>query len=353
MTNKVSTPNKYLLKPNFIDFAEKPTLLSPLFFGPQSFNFVSNILEKKNSNGKSLNNFAFNKTGIDFDNFGHALLPGQSKYIRFPIFGPMKLQSKFQFNMFNDKGGNNNMIYEPQNLILNKYENEQTKNDLEQKDETKIINQYNENNCSYLFNFLNYHYNFKKSNLTPDKNINLNLNMNMNLNTPNNNNINNSGTKFFTNHNYGYKCSCSKTQCNRKYCECFKNGQKCSSLCRCISCENNDKINNKKTINNNYECCPANSIFIIKNNIIIESVNNEKYIDKKFKNNFDFCAMPACQEFLAICKKRKREENKNNEDNCQKMTKNTNDTEDIDLFNDSLFDKNGKVILRHINLIHM
>ena len=417
MTNKESTSDKYLLKPNIKDFPQKPTLISPLFLDPQSFNFGTNILEKKNRNVTRFNNFTFNQTGIVFDNIGHAFLPGQSKYMRLPFDWPMGFQTKYKLNMFNDEDGNNNMIYETKNLILNKFENEQAKNNLEQKHENmkknNFINQYNENNRSYLFNFLNSHYNCKKSNLTPEKNINLNLNMNMSINKPinnNNNNINNSGTKFFTNHNYGYKCSCSKTQCNRKYCECFnsgnycidcnckncnnkppinsytnkhptddssknkkekiictctksgcnknycecfKNGQKCSSLCRCISCENNDKINNKKTINNNYECCPANSIFIIKNNIIIESVNNEKYIDKKFKNNFDFCAMPACQEFLAICKKRKREENKNNEDNCQKMTKNTNDTEDIDLFNDSLFDKNGKVILRHINLIHI
>ena len=70
-------------------------------------------------------------------------------------------------------------------------------------------------------------------------------------------------------------CTCTKSGCNKNYCECFKIGQKCSSLCRCIGCENNDQIQNKK-----------------------------------YKKD----------------------------DNI--------------LFNDSLFDENGKVILRHINMLH-
>ena len=48
-------------------------------------------------------------------------------------------------------------------------------------------------------------------------------------------------------------------------------------------------------------------------------------------------------------KKRKRDDNKNpEEDNEQKETIN----EPNGYFNDSLFDKNGKVVLRHINIIH-
>ena len=57
---------------------------------------------------------------------------------------------------------------------------------------------------------------------------------------------------------------------------------------------------------------------------------------------------------MNINKKRKREDSIN--DNIDKK-KNNNDNhknlDEYDLFSDSLFDKNGKVILRHINFIHM
>ena len=47
---------------------------------------------------------------------------------------------------------------------------------------------------------------------------------------------------------------------------------------------------------------------------------------------------------------KKPEKTKNNEENYEKKKKFGKKNEDTDLFNDSLFDKNGKVILRHINL---
>ena len=33
-------------------------------------------------------------------------------------------------------------------------------------------------------------------------------------------------------------CNCSKNNCLKKYCECRKLGLRCSSMCRCTSCEN-------------------------------------------------------------------------------------------------------------------
>ena len=33
-------------------------------------------------------------------------------------------------------------------------------------------------------------------------------------------------------------CTCSKSGCNKKYCECFKEGLKCNIKCRCINCLN-------------------------------------------------------------------------------------------------------------------
>ena len=36
----------------------------------------------------------------------------------------------------------------------------------------------------------------------------------------------------------GNCCTCTKTNCNKKYCECFKKGMKCSDECRCVNCRN-------------------------------------------------------------------------------------------------------------------
>ena len=87
--------------------------------------------------------------------------------------------------------------------------------------------------------------------------------------------------------------------------------------------------------------------------IIIESINKEKYFEKKFKNNFDICTLPTNKEYLSICKKRKREEIKNNEQINEKKRKINNNFEVFDLFNDSQFSKNRKIILRSINIIHI
>lgn len=38
-------------------------------------------------------------------------------------------------------------------------------------------------------------------------------------------------------------CTCSKSECKLKYCECFKLGQVCTNLCKCIKCKNS-KCNN-------------------------------------------------------------------------------------------------------------
>ena len=41
-------------------------------------------------------------------------------------------------------------------------------------------------------------------------------------------------------------CTCSKSGCNKKYCECYKEGSKCNIKCRCINCLNTDEHSDKK-----------------------------------------------------------------------------------------------------------
>ncbi len=93
-------------------------------------------------------------------------------------------------------------------------------------------------------------------------------------------------------------CTCTKSGCNKKYCECYKNGTKCNSACRCVSCENSENFLNVKRLGEIYECCPANSIYIIKNEIYEEKIW-DAFVEKNNKNKI-------------LEKKRKRSENGNN-----------------------------------------
>ena len=351
-------------------------------------NFMSNISERNNYIGDRLNSTCSNKSNQELNFCNSSLFPNFKNFMpinpiwQYPSFGMFSSQIKEEKKQPQIK-------FEP-NFLLNSLQNE--KDDIyKEKKENK--------NYSGLFRYQNI---TEKNQIklippiidmsdSPKKNENIN---NTNINT----NINiNTGAKFFTNHNYGYKCSCSKTQCNRKYCECynsgnycvdcnckncnnkppensytnkhptdeqskikkekiictctksgcnknycecFKIGQKCSSLCRCIGCENNDQIQSKK-YNYNYQCNLANSIYIVKNKLFIEDIKKKEMSLVK-------------GDFIGNNKKRKREENKNEENNNKiNKIKKTETTDEVNLFNDSLFDKNGKVILRHINLIQI
>ena len=89
-----------------------------------------------------------------------------------------------------------------------------------------------------------------------------------------------------------------------------------------------------------------------------ERLRKEKLIQEKREDLLfgeDAAPIRKC-DFIGNYKKRKREENKNEEDEKiynHNKTKKLESSDDINLFNDSLFDKNGKVILRHINLFHI
>ena len=74
------------------------------------------------------------------------------------------------------------------------------------------------------------------------------------------NNENDSDNKEFGNNediispnNKRVICNCTKSNCMKKYCECFKQGFRCNSLCRCLDCKNKIYINNMNdfTDNNN------------------------------------------------------------------------------------------------------
>ena len=340
--------------------------------------FNSGFSEKNNNNlGERFNSINSIRSHQDYNFINPFFVPSLKN------FGAPLLSFAFSKNI-------NSNLKEEQKIPINYPTNFMLDNILKENNEF-YKEKKEENNMKDLNNVNNEEYDNNTEKLkSQEKNNNTNV------------------TKFFTNHNYGYKCSCSKTQCNRKYCECFnsgnycvdcnckncinkppvnsytnkhpkkddssklkkekiictctksgcnknycecyKVGQKCSSLCRCIGCENNDQIFRKK-YNTNYQCNLANSIYIIKNKITVENL--------KEKKNLDFFGEEAAPigkyDFIGICKKRKREENKNEENNNNnyKNKKIENIKDEINLFNDSLFDQNGKVILRHINLFQI
>ena len=73
---------------------------------------------------------------------------------------------------------------------------------------------------------------------------------------------------------FGFCCSCQKSECLKKYCECYNNGKKCNICCSCRECKN------KKICNND------NNTFIGCNNLKTIFIENEKIIIDNYKLQF-------------------------------------------------------------------
>ena len=173
-------------------------------------------------------------------------------------------------------------------------------------------------------------------------------------------------------------CTCTKSSCNKNYCECFKSKVKCNELCRCRNCENTEKGKSSeknflenKTYNFELECCPANSIFIIKNQIVFENVDKYKNITDKKREpikreirltiNDNLLSSFSSEENQNIGHKRKRfnmkmDKNKSNKNQKSKLSEDNENSNDMTNFKsknyieDGLFDKNGKLILTNFKI---
>ena len=115
-------------------------------------------------------------------------------------------------------------------------------------------------------------------------------------------------------------CNCTKSNCLKKYCECFKANLKCSDSCRCRSCDNrgNDiNISCKKNYQNNFKKKNKNlyldfsfqkiSILVDKDNIHVKTFNDIKNVDllnyEKLNNIINGKIVDHKTTFLEVPKK--------------------------------------------------
>ena len=103
-------------------------------------------------------------------------------------------------------------------------------------------------------------------------------------------------------------CTCSKSNCNKKYCECFKSSQKCTFKCRCINCKN---CNKQTTFN-----------FNVTN---INNINNNSNINSNVNNSIaNLCENKS--EIIDLEEKEENEENNCIKSNSRKSSLDSNDS---------------------------
>ena len=88
-------------------------------------------------------------------------------------------------------------------------------------------------------------------------------------------------------------CNCTKSNCKKKYCECFKQGFSCNSLCRCLGCKNKIYINNYNNIKNNIikninSYTDNNSNLMTNNNLSKVHDFSTSYIPETFGKPMDY-----------------------------------------------------------------
>jgi hypothetical protein len=79
-------------------------------------------------------------------------------------------------------------------------------------------------------------------------------------------------------------CNCTKSNCTKKYCECYKSGRECSWMCRCVNCSNcesrRDKIHCERYLINAIGIQIINNIISLsKREVIANLINNNINID--------------------------------------------------------------------------
>ena len=112
-------------------------------------------------------------------------------------------------------------------------------------------------------------------------------------------------------------CTCTKSNCCKKYCECFKIGKKCSNKCRCLNCMNMNAKYIKQIHSNEINVVNYNNeINSDEKNILLNKSSESENIDENFKiqrisvfinkNQTEINVEKISKEELnLLCKKRK------------------------------------------------
>ena len=103
-------------------------------------------------------------------------------------------------------------------------------------------------------------------------------------------------------------CTCSKSGCNKKYCECYKEGLKCNIKCRCIKCLNCEDHSDKNNDNEKNICLDETRCDSGKKSIS-EEINefNIQKISVQIGKSQTFINTEKLskEDFVLLCKKRK------------------------------------------------
>ena len=78
-------------------------------------------------------------------------------------------------------------------------------------------------------------------------------------------------------------CTCAKSNCTKKYCECYKSNQKCTYKCRCVNCKNGVKASFNVNVPESDDIINKESIN--KDNEIINNIVENNSVDKNEKIN--------------------------------------------------------------------
>ena len=119
-------------------------------------------------------------------------------------------------------------------------------------------------------------------------------------------------------------CTCTKSNCNKKYCECFKSNQKCTSRCRCINCKNCNKHSSFSFQVTNFKS--EENINIINNNSNINNNLKVNDINSNVNNSTDNLCDDNKSENINLEEKEDEERNNSNKSYSRKSSLDSNDS---------------------------